>query len=204
MSNAPHVIATVLEKSTKTLGSQIGQLEKLLAEAKDVHTAVEGAVEEVQTLENQRAALAQNLEQETRAHAADLQIRRKENESGLLQTLMEARGLAVVTNEALAQLQAAGARNAEELAAAVKAAESKGFSQASASASAKATEVAAAHSVATAKLEATVEAAAERNAFLQSQVAELQGQVKADRDARIAIAASEAGRQGVVVNTSSK
>ena len=73
MSNAPHVIATVLEKSTKTLGSQIGQLEKLLAEAKDVHTAVEGAVEEVQTLENQRAALAQNLEQETRAHAADLQ-----------------------------------------------------------------------------------------------------------------------------------
>lgn len=200
MSNAPHVIATVLEKSTKTLGSQIGQLEKLLAEAKDVHTAVEGAVEEVQTLENQRAALAQNLEHETRAHAADLQIRRKENESGLLQTLMEARGLAVVTNEALAQLQAAGARNAEELAAAVKAAESKGFSQASASASAKATEVAAAHSVATAKLEATVEAAAERNAFLQSQVADLQGQVKADRDARIAIAASEAGRQGVVIN----
>ena len=200
MSNAPHVIATVLEKSTKTLGSQIGQLEKLLAEAKDVHTAVEGAVEEVQTLENQRAALAQNLEQETRAHAADLQIRRKENESGLLQALMEARGLAVVTNEALMQLQAAAARNADELENAVKAAESKGYAQANAISHAKLTELQAAHSVATAKLEATVEASAERNAFLQSQVADLQGQVKADRDARIAIAASEAGRQGVVIN----
>lgn len=200
MSNAPHVIATVLEKSTKTLGSQIGQLEKLLAEAKDVHTAVEGAVEEVQTLENQRAALAQNLEQETRAHAADLQIRRKENESGLLQTLMEARGLAVVTNEALMQLQAAAARNADELASAVKAAETKGYSQASAIGNAKLGEMQAAHSVATAKLEAAVESSSERVSFLQCQVAELQSQVKADRDARIAIAASEAGRQGVVIN----
>ena len=204
MSNAPHVIATVLEKSTKTLGSQITALEKLLTEAKDVHTAVEAAVEEVQNLENQRAALAQNLEHEVRQHNADLQIRRKENEASLLGQLMEARGLATVTNDALTALQVQATRNTAELEAAVKAAENKGYGAATAAANAQLREAEAAHRVEVAQLEADKKATSNEITFLRQQVSQLQGQVEADRQARIEIAKAESGRQGVVVNTNSK
>ena len=198
------VIATAAEKANKTLGTNIATLQKLVTELSDTHAVLENTTEQVQIKEAQLENLGKELDYRSREYAAELALKIRENEQGTLTELLEKYRMAKVSEEDLAilrkNLEQAKMDNDVAIQAAVKAeASALHASYRNTLATAEAD-----HRVAMAEAEANAKAKDSQIAFLSAQVTQLQAQVEADRAARIEIARAESGRQGVVVNTSSK
>lgn len=198
-------VLTVIERANKNLIAAQQASEKATEQAqKDLAelTAAEAKVAEAIEVKNDElATLNAQYAMQLREQQAELAMRVKENSEEVLEELLAQFGLARISGEDLQELANAKKEAESNLETAVEEAViAKAATLNSVHASAM-KEAGYKHDLASAELQAQVEALRKENAFLVAQLHEARGNLAAEREARIQIAASEAQRQGVTVNT---
>ena len=201
MSEVKKVI-TVADRSTKALVVAIAGLGKITSDLSALGDITVKLADEIEFKQSQLDNLDVEFENKFREASAELRLRIKENESGVLKQLLTQFGLAYITTDALQTLQSDLAQASKDYSAELANAESTGFRKGAAEFQAKLKEAESAHRINVAELTAKSNAKDDKITMLEAQVAQLQFDIKAERETRLAIAQAESGRQGVVVNTS--
>lgn len=201
MSEVKKVI-TVADRSTKALVVAIAGLGKITSDLSTLGDITVKLADEIEFKQSQLDNLDVEFENKFREASAELRLRIKEDESGVLKQLLTQFGLAYITSDALQTLQSDLAQANEDYSAMMADAESSGFRKGAAEFQAKLKEAESAHRINVAELTAKSNAKDDKIKMLEAQVAQLQSDIKSERETRLAIAQAEAGRQGVVVNTS--
>lgn len=201
MSEVKKVI-TVADRSTKALVVAIAGLGKITSDLSALGDITVKLADEIEFKQSQLDNLDVEFENKFREASAELRLRIKEDESGVLKQLLTQFGLAYITSDALQTLQNDLAQASEDYSAELAGAESAGFRKGAAEFQAKLKEAESAHRINVAELTAKSNAKDDKIKMLEAQVAQLQSDIKAERETRLAIAQAESGRQGVVVNTS--
>lgn len=201
MSEVKKVI-TVADRSTKALVVAIAGLGKITSDLSALGDITVKLADEIEFKQSQLDNLDVEFENKFREASAELRLRIKEDESGVLKQLLTQFGLAYITTDALQTLQSDLAQASEDYSAELAEAESTGFRKGAAEFQAKLKEAESAHRINVAELTAKSNAKDDKITMLEAQVTQLQSDIKAERETRLAIAQAESGRQGVVVNTS--
>ena len=201
MSEVKKVI-TVADRSTKALVVAIAGLGKITSDLSALGDITVKLADEIEFKQSQLDNLDVEFENKFREASAELHLRIKEDESGVLKQLLTQFGLAYITTDALQTLQSDLAQASKDYSAELANAESTGFRKGAAEFQAKLKEAESAHRINVAELTAKSNAKDDKITMLEAQVAQLQFDIKAERETRLAIAQAESGRQGVVVNTS--
>ena len=201
MSEVKKVI-TVADRSTKALVVAIAGLGKITSDLSTLGDITVKLADEIEFKQSQLDNLDIEFDNKFREASAELRLRIKEDENGVLKQLLSQFGLAYITNGALQTLQNDLAQANEDYSGMIADAESAGFRKGAAEFQAKLKEAESAHRINVAELTAKSNAKDDKIIMLEAQVAQLQSDIKSERETRLAIAQAEAGRQGVVVNTS--
>ncbi|QSJ04037.1 hypothetical protein KNV79_gp61 [Salmonella phage vB_SalP_TR2] len=201
MSEVKKVI-TVADRSTKALVVAIAGLGKITSDLSALGDITVKLADEIEFKQSQLDNLDIEFDNKFREASAELRLRIKEDENGVLKQLLSQFGLAYITNDALQTLQNDLAQANEDYSGMIADAESAGFRKGAAEFQAKLKEAESAHRINVAELTAKSNAKDDKIKMLEAQVAQLQSDIKSERETRLAIAQAEAGRQGVVVNTS--
>ena len=201
MSEVKKVI-TVADRSTKALVVAIAGLGKITSDLSALGDITVKLADEIEFKQSQLDNLDVEFDNKFREASAELRLRIKEDESGVLKQLLTQFDLAYITGDALQTLQSDLAQASEDYSAELANAESSGFRKGAAEFQAKLKEAESAHRINVAELTAKSNAKDDKITMLEAQVAQLQSDIKSERETRLAIAQAEAGRQGVVVNTS--
>lgn len=198
-------MSQIIEAASRTLAQTGVSIQKSLV---GLSATIEAQIAAIQSNANeiadQEAAMAtnvKNIESQIRESAAEIRLQVREDATQVLANLLNDRGLITRTPGELLELERR-AKDAESNAAkltedAVKSAESKLH----ASYKAEIASVKAANEVAIATYKANASADATKNELLAEQVEQLRADLKAEREARVAMAESAAKAQGVTVNT---
>lgn len=195
-------VITVADRSTKALVVAIAGLGKITSDLSALGDITVKLADEIEFKQSQLDNLDIEFDNKFREASAELRLRIKEDESGVLKQLLAQFGLAYITSDALQTLQSDLAQASEDYSAELAGAESAGFRKGAAEFQAKLKEAESAHRINVAELTAKSNAKDDKIKMLEAQVAQLQSDIKAERETRLAIAQAESGRQGVVVNTS--
>ncbi|HCI7027491.1 TPA: hypothetical protein NPQ74_003840 [Klebsiella pneumoniae] len=192
MSEVKKVI-TVAERSTKALVKVVADGQKLFSDLASLAGSTVTLTEEIEFKQGQLADIENQIAASERESKAQLRLRVIENEDKVLAELMKARGYAVITHADLDALNSdlVAAKTDNEYA--VSEAREAGYQAAAAKFGAENRDLESQH-----KAQAT--AKNQRISDLEAQVAELRGQITAERETRLEIARADAGRAGVVVN----
>lgn len=201
MSEVKKVI-TVADRSTKALVVAIAGLGKITSDLSALGDITVKLADEIEFKQSQLDNLDVEFDNKFREASAELRLRIKEDENGVLKQLLTQFGLAYITNDALETLQSDLAQANEDYSGMLADAESAGFRKGAAEFQAKLKEAESAHRINVAELTAKSNAKDDKITMLEAQVAQLQSDIKSERETRLTIAQAEAGRQGVVVNTS--
>lgn len=201
MSEIKKVI-TVADRSTKALVVAIAGLGKITSDLSALGDITVKLADEIEFKQSQLDNLDVEFENKFREASAELRLRIKEDESGVLKQLLTQFGLAYISTDALQTMQSDLAQASEDYSAELADAENAGFRKGAAEFQAKLKEAESAHRINVAELTAKSNAKDDKITMLEAQVAQLQSDIKAERETRLAIAQAESGRQGVVVNTS--
>lgn len=190
----------VLDRANKALQNTVATLAKTVA---DLGTLAQQSEAVTLQIEDQNAQLAQlQAANDTafREGAAELRLQVKEDRDSVLTALLNEAGLARISGENLTALQTNLAEALRKDDTELKAAVAQAVAATQRDAKAAAVEVAARNSVENAGKDAKITSLEGQLAFMTQQVANLQGQIEAERATRLSIAQADAGRQGVVVN----
>lgn len=200
MSETKKVI-TVADRSTKALVVATTGLAKIASDLSALSESTVKLADDIEFKQSQLDNLNVEFDNKFRESAAQLRLRVLEDEDGVLIDLLKSRGLAhvkvSVLNELENNLESALADNSQ----AVAEAEANGFRKGAAEFQQKLKDAEAAHRIQTAELTAKSNAKDDRIALLLEQLEEARGQIKAERETRLAIAEADSKRQGVVLNT---
>lgn len=200
MSETKKVI-TAADRSTKALVVATTGLAKIASDLSALSESTVKLADDIEFKQSQLDNLNVEFDNKFRESAAQLRLRVLENEDGVLIDLLQNRGLAhvkvTVLNELERNLESALADNSQ----AVAEAEANGFRKGAAEFQQKLKDAEAAHRIQTAELTAKSNAKDDRIALLLEQLEEARGQIKAERETRLAIAEADSKRQGVVLNT---
>lgn len=200
MSETKKVI-TVADRSTKALVVATTGLAKIASDLSALSESTVKLADDIEFKQSQLDNLNVEFDNKFRESAAQLRLRVLEDEDGVLIDLLQKRGLAhvkvTVLNELERNLKSALADNSQ----AVAEAEANGFRKGAAEFQQKLKDAEAAHRIQTAELTAKSNAKDDRIALLLEQLEEARGQIKAERETRLAIAEADSKRQGVVLNT---
>lgn len=200
MSETKKVI-TVADRSTKALVVATTGLAKIASDLSALSESTVKLADDIEFKQSQLDNLNVEFDNKFRESAAQLRLRVLEDEDGVLIDLLQKRGLAhvkvTVLNELERNLESALADNSQ----AVAEAEANGFRKGAAEFQQKLKDAEAAHRIQTAELTAKSNAKDDRIALLLEQLEEARGQIKAERETRLAIAEADSKRQGVVLNT---
>lgn len=200
MSETKKVI-TVADRSTKALVVATTGLAKIASDLSALSDSTVKLADDIEFKQSQLDNLNVEFDNKFRESAAQLRLRVLEDEDGVLIDLLQNRGLAhvkvTVLNELERNLESALADNSQ----AVAEAEANGFRKGAAEFQQKLKDAEAAHRIQTAELTAKSNAKDDRIALLLEQLEEARGQIKAERETRLAIAEADSKRQGVVLNT---
>lgn len=200
MSETKKVI-TVADRSTKALVVATTGLAKIASDLSALSESTVKLADDIEFKQSQLDNLNIEFDNKFRESAAQLRLRVLEDEDGVLINLLQSRGLAhvkvSVLNELESNLETALADNSQ----AVAEAEANGFRKGAAEFQQKLKDAEAAHRIQTAELTAKSNAKDDRIALLLEQLEEARGQIKAERETRLAIAEADSKRQGVVLNT---
>lgn len=200
MSETKKVI-TVTDRSTKALVVATTGLAKIASDLSALSESTVKLADDIEFKQSQLDNLNVEFDNKFRESAAQLRLRVLEDEDGVLIDLLQNRGLAhvkvTVLNELERNLESALADNSQ----AVAEAEANGFRKGAAEFQQKLKDAEAAHRIQTAELTAKSNAKDDRIALLLEQLEEARGQIKAERETRLAIAEADSKRQGVVLNT---
>lgn len=190
----------VLDRAQKALAAQSANLVKVATDLQGLVATSEGVVQKIEDLTAQAAELEAANATKRREADAELKLRTKEDRTGVLTELLKEGKLANITQAEVDSLRAelaaklAADDKDQKVAVAVALAAAKRDSDAVMAG------VVADNKVAAAQKDAQITMQADKITFLGTQVAQLQGQIDADRAARLEIAKAESQRQGVVVN----
>lgn len=195
----------IVDKSTRALTSAAATLNKTLVE---LQNGVEALVQEQSSLADEIYFKKEELKEiesqndvAVRSAAAELRLRIKEDEEQVLTELLDSRNLVTTTEADIADLNAQVIQAHAEL----EAAEFKAVHEAEqlvrAQYQARISTQEANHKVEIAELNANAKADKQAIATLTEQVTQLREDLKAEREARVAMAEAAAKAQGVVVNT---
>lgn len=200
MSETKKVI-TVADRSTKALVVATTGLAKIASDLSALSESTVKLADDIEFKQSQLDNLNVEFDNKFRESAAQLRLRVLEDEDGVLIDLLQNRGLAhvkvTVLNELESNLETALADNSQ----AIAEAEANGFRKGAAEFQQKLKDTEAAHRIQTAELTAKSNAKDDRIALLLEQLEEARGQIKAERETRLAIAEADSKRQGVVLNT---
>lgn len=200
MSETKKVI-TVADRSTKALVVATTGLAKIASDLSALSESTVKLADDIEFKQSQLDNLNVEFDNKFRESAAQLRLRVLEDEDGVLIDLLQSRGLAhvkvSVLNELESNLETALADNSQ----AVTEAEANGFRKGAAEFQQKLKDAEAQHRIQTAELTAKSNAKDDRIALLMEQLEEARGQIKAERETRLAIAEADSKRQGVVLNT---
>ncbi|WQY99650.1 hypothetical protein [Klebsiella phage MY01] len=200
MSETKKVI-TVADRSTKALVVATTGLAKIASDLSALSDSTVKLADDIEFKQSQLDNLNVEFDNKFRESAAQLRLRVLEDEDGVLIDLLQSRGLAhvkvTVLNELERNLESSLADNSQ----AVAEAEANGFRKGAAEFQQKLKDAEAAHRIQTAELTAKSNAKDDRIALLLEQLEEARGQIKAERETRLAIAEADSKRQGVVLNT---
>lgn len=199
MSEVKKVIS-LTERSTKAMVKAAGDMAKVATELNTLSQTSVTLAEEIEYRQAELAALDSQFASKEREKAAELRLKVIENEDGVLADLMKKRGLASISNVELTQLKRDLENALDNNEEAVNAAREAGYSAAASKFTAEVNQLKSDHRVEMAELNASSAAKDSRIEFLESQVAQLQGELKAERETRLKIAEADSRRQGVVVN----
>lgn len=198
-------VLTVIERANKNLVAVQQASEKAVEQSqKDLAelTAAEAKVAEAIEIKNDElATLSAQYNMQLREQQAELAMRVKEDSDEVLEELLAQFGLARITGEALQDLVNAKVEAESVLKAAVEEAVNKTTASLNSVHHNAMKEAGYKHDLASAELQAQVDALRKENAFMATQLSIARSDLSAERDARIQIAASEAQRQGTIVNT---
>ncbi|EGI1978145.1 hypothetical protein IF615_004266 [Salmonella enterica] len=199
MSEVKKVIS-LTERSTKAMVKAAGDMAKVATELNTLSQTSVTLAEEIEYRQAELAGLDSQFASKEREKAAELRLKVIENEDGVLADLMEKRGLASISNVELTQLKRDLENALDNNEEAVDTAREAGYSAAASEFTAEINQLKSDHRVEMAELNASSAAKDSRIEFLESQVAQLQGELKAERETRLKIAEADSRRQGVVVN----
>ncbi|EAA1243002.1 hypothetical protein [Enterobacter hormaechei] len=199
MSEVKKVIS-LTERSTKAMVKAAGDMAKVATELNTLSQTSVTLAEEIEYRQAELAGLDSQFASKEREKAAELRLKVIENEDGVLADLMKKRGLASISNVELTQLKRDLENALDNNEEAVNAAREAGYSAAASKFTAEINQLKSDHRVEMAELNASSAAKDSRIEFLESQVAQLQGELKAERETRLKIAEADSRRQGVVVN----
>ncbi|EAS5284067.1 hypothetical protein CKB20_14960 [Salmonella enterica] len=199
MSEVKKVIS-LTERSTKAMVKAAGDMAKVATELNTLSQTSVTLAEEIEYRQAELAGLDSQFASKEREKAAELRLKVIENEDGVLADLMKKRGLASISNVELTQLKRDLENALDNNEEAVNAAREAGYSAAASKFTAEVNQLKSDHRVEMAELNASSAAKDSRIEFLESQVAQLQGELKAERETRLKIAEADSRRQGVVVN----
>lgn len=194
-------VLTVVDRSTIALNNATNNLKKVMSDLDNLIPISTQLITDVEFKQNELDNLSQTLIQKEREANADLRIRIKENETGVLNELLVARELTSLPihehRTLLTELDLLKKDNEIAISTAVKVAQNQLESVHKSTLERQESS----HQVEIATLKANNESLQERNEFLQSQISTLQEQIASEREARISIAQAESAKQGVVINT---
>ncbi|ECH9224544.1 TPA: hypothetical protein N3A32_003715 [Salmonella enterica subsp. arizonae serovar 48:z4,z24:-] len=199
MSEVKKVIS-LTERSTKAMVKAAGDMAKVATELNTLSQTSVTLAEEIEYRQAELAGLDSQFASKEREKAAELRLKVIENEDGVLADLMNKRGLASISNVELTQLKRDLENALDNNEEAVDTAREAGYSAAASEFTAEINQLKSDHRVEMAELNASSAAKDSRIEFLESQVAQLQGELKAERETRLKIAEADSRRQGVVVN----
>lgn len=195
----------IVDKATRALNAAAATMNKTLSE---LQNGVEALVQEQSSLADdiyykgeELKAITEKTTAAERTAAAELRLRVKEDADAVLTELLSQRGLVTTTEAEVAELNEAVTLANQEL----NAAEYKAVREAEKSITAKyeahILAMDSKHKVEIAELKANAKADNQHIVALTGQVNQLREDLKAEREARVAMAESAAKAQGVVVNT---
>lgn len=191
----------ILDRSNKNMQAAAASIVKAAAELQALAQTSEAVTLQIEDLNAEAAALAAQNATARREAATELKLQVQEDRRNVLQQLLKADNLALITETDLtnirSELTAIKIKDDAEL----KTAIAQAVAAAKRDAGAEALQVEATNRVSTAAKDATIEAQTGKIEFLTEQVADLRKQLDAERTTRLAIAQADAGKQGVIVNT---
>lgn len=199
MSEVKKVIS-LTERSSKAMVKAAGDMAKVATELNTLSQTSVTLAEEIEYRQAELAGLDSQFASKEREKAAELRLKVIENEDGVLADLMKKRGLASISNVELTQLKRDLENALDNNEEAVNTAREAGYRAAASEFTAEINQLKSDHRVEMAELNASSAAKDSRIEFLESQVAQLQGELKAERETRLKIAEADSRRQGVVVN----
>lgn len=192
--------AVVLDRASKALHASVVGVEKIVADLQSLAATSAALALTIEDQNTESAQLAAANEATRRTAAAELRLQVKEDSDEVLVELLDANGLARITNSEVESLRAALAAKEAADDKELKTAVAIAVQAEKRDAQAAAAQVDATNKVNAAQKDAQISMQADKITFLSSQVTQLQAQIDADRQTRLEIAKAEAGRQGVVVN----
>lgn len=185
-------IITATNKATKSLLAASVALAKQSAEL-EVFTQVQSEVAfDIECKQSELAAVEQELNDNKRRAAAELNLAILEDEQGQLEKLMAKNGLATITMAELADLSDELETATYEVADRIRDAVSEALANANTAHETAIQRMDSEHSVANATKNASITALTSQNEQLSEQVSQLREQIAAERQARVSIAASDA------------
>ena len=191
----------ILERTIKAATAAAAAVAKASAELTAMTSTAEGLANSIEDQQANLAALVEQNDTAFRTGAAELRLRIKEDAAAVLAELLKTNGLAHITNEAVATLQANLEKALAKDDADLKAAVASAVAQSERVAKAAALEVDAKYRVETASKDAAIQQMQAQLTFMGQQVTDLRKQIDDERNTRLEIAKADAGRQGTVVNT---
>jgi hypothetical protein len=198
------VIITETSKASDTLIKATAGLNKVMAQlaaCTEPHAELLIAVTEAQ---QKLDAIKEETELAERKAKAELDLRVLENEDKVLQGLMGKRSLAVITNADLAAVKSELNDATYEVDVKINTAVKAAVKNADAVSASLLAKTVAEHSVAVAQKEADILASKREIDFLERQVATLEANAKAEREARVEETKARSTAGAVVVNTTGK
>lgn len=200
MSDSKTVIS-VTERATKAVATAAAGLSKVVADLQSLAEGSERISQEIQFKQQELGNIEAQFNEKLAEEKSKLKIKVLENEDGVLNALLKARGLVAiepgVVDGLRNELAVAQGSNEDAINTAVAAAERSAAIQLNAVKS----NLESAHKVAIAELNANTKADKDRIAMLTEQLEAARADLKAERETRLEIAKADANRQGVVVNT---
>ncbi|MBL5840880.1 hypothetical protein I4U30_21675 [Enterobacter asburiae] len=200
MSDSKTVIS-VTERATKAVATAATGLSKVVADLQSLAEGSERISQEIQFKQQELGNIEAQFNEKLAEEKSKLKIKVLENEDGVLNALLKARGLVAiepgVVDGLRHELSVAMDSNEDAITAAVDAAKRSAAIELNAVKS----NLESAHKVAIAELNANTKADKDRIAMLTEQLEAARADLKAERETRLEIAKADANRQGVVVNT---
>lgn len=184
MSTQDKVI-TVADRTTKALATAAAQLDALMTEA---GTTLPSLLNQIEEKQSELVALTQEVENKSRMAAVELNLLVAENEGSVLNSLLEKRGLASITEADLKSLKSELVEAKKDNDDIVVGAVEQTIKELEGKFKLEVLQLTSAHDKAQAESKAKTDAAEAKVKFLEESLAQARETIAAEREARVEVA----------------